>query len=580
MRKITYLLLFLLTSIISHQSLAQKEHKLESYRDKEGNLYWPKSKPVYIFVADNPEGDNKDKLESKSTKQYANPFYFDTEGINYIRTRHAVDPKTKQFVLPKIEIMFEIYADGKPPTTIIELKNSESYTSKQSKQIFYGKDLQIELSARDALSGVKNTYIKVGDRDFEVYTGAINLTEGGAYTVQYYSVDNVGNVEETHLLRSRKFTVDIDPPKTYYNITGISTADSIVSESSHIYFTAEDSSSGVKSIYYKINDGKYQRYIDGNISLEKFKDGPYTIHYYSVDNVNNESKPQSFSFYFDNTAPIMSSDILGDKFIIGNKVYFSGRTKLNLTAVDNRAGVKDIMYSINERAFQKYLKPFYLPNLSGVHTVRFYAIDSIANRKKEDEIDHTINRVYVDLTGPTLDADIEGPTFKVRDTVYISGRTKIRLKAIDKESGLKQITYKLDDDTEEALYEGDLQIDKGGFHRLRYFGYDNVNNRNRGEITFSVDNGGPEIFIHFSIPYIDERDSLKVYPSSLQVYLGASDKKTGAKSISYTINDDPVKRYLGIIEGFEVGKNYVLKITATDKLDNETTEEIEFVIEN
>ena len=338
--------------------------------------------------------------------------------------------------------------------------------------------------------------------------------------------------------------------------------------------------SGVKAIYYKVNDGDYQRYTSGFISLEKFKDGPYTVDYYSVDNVGNESQPQSFAFYFDNTAPILSSDILGDKFIVGDKVYFSGRTKLNLTAVDNRAGVKDIMYSINERAFQKYIKPFYLPNISGVHTVRFYAVDSILNKKDEAQINHTVNRVYIDLTGPDLETALDGATFKVRDTVYISSKTKIRIKALDKESGLKQITYKLDDDKEEVLYENGIQVQEDGFHRLRYFGYDNVNNRNRGEIIFSVDNGGPEIFIHFSIPYTEQRDSLKVYPSSLQLYLGASDKKTGAKNISYQVNDGPVKKYLGMIEGFQIGKSYVLKIRATDKLDNETTQEVQFIVED
>ena len=574
---------FAIIMISTPPILGQKKHDLGHYTDEEGNLYWPKTKPIYIFIADNPEGENKTKLESKMTKKYVNPFYFDTEGINYIRTRHAVDPKTKQLLVPKVEIMFEIYADSRPPITTMTLKNTSTYFDPKTKKNYYGKNLQINLSAKDALSGVQNTYIKLGDKDFEIYTGTVNLNQGGSYEVQYYSVDNVGNVERKNLnqLRSQNFIVDTEPPKIYYNITGISTADSTVSASSHIYFNAEDSLSGVKAIYYRINEGEYQQYIFKQfLNLKNFKDGPYTIDYYSVDNVDNVASPQSFSFYFDNTAPILSSDILGDKFIVGDKVYFSGRTKLHLTAVDNRAGVKDIMYSINDRSFQKYFKPFYLPNIAGTHTVRYYAIDSILNQEKYDKIDHQVNRIYVDLTGPSLKTVLEGPTFKVRDTVYISGKTKIRIKGLDLESGLKQITYKLDNDTEEILYEDGISIEEDGFHHLRYFGYDNVNNRNRGEITFTVDNGGPEVFIHFSIPYTNQRDSMNVYPSSLQVYLGASDQKTGAKNIAYTINNGPIKKYMGMIEGFEIGKQYILKIIATDKLDNETAEEFEFIIED
>ena len=203
MQKIPYLLLFLLATLMTYEGLAQQNHELTPYTDADGKLYWPKDKPIYLFMADNPAGDNKTKLESKKTQQYTNPFYLDTEGINYIRTRHAVNTKTKQMVLPKIEIMFEVYADGIPPTTTIDLKNSPAYISRQDKKAYYGKDLQVQLTAKDALSGVKDIYIKIGEQDFEVYTETITLTQGGAYEVKYYAVDNVGNAEELHHLQSK-----------------------------------------------------------------------------------------------------------------------------------------------------------------------------------------------------------------------------------------------------------------------------------------------------------------------------------------------------------------------------------------
>ena len=148
--------------------------------------------------------------------------------------------------------------------------------------------------------------------------------------------------------------------------------------------------------------------------------------------MDNKEEVKVFDFYFDKTAPIMAADILGDRFIAVDQVYFSGRTKLKLTAVDNKVGVKEIMYSINDEPYQKYEQPFYLPSVSGVHTVRYYSVDNLANKSTSDvkgssslEFKHNVNKVYVDLTGPDISQRYQGRYHVSRDTVFINAETKI-----------------------------------------------------------------------------------------------------------------------------------------------------------
>jgi hypothetical protein len=76
---------------------------------------------------------------------------------------------------------------------------------------------------------------------------------------------------------------------------------------------------------------------------------------------------------------------LGDRFIVDERVYFSGRTKLKITAIDNKVGIKKVMYSVNEEAFSAYAEPFYLPARQGTHTIKYHAIDSLDNRTSDFE---------------------------------------------------------------------------------------------------------------------------------------------------------------------------------------------------
>ena len=378
MRKIY--VFFLIFIFGSATILAQNNPNYEKkvFQDTTGTLFWNKELPVYISLSTSPDGE-KHNLKSKDTK-YDNPFFLDTEGKNLIRTRWAVDKNTKKAIYPQTELTWEIWADGKAPVSKIHFSQSPKYL--KNKQIIYGKGLTATLSAKDAVSGIQ--YINYSlDNNFQKYNNSqIDFNKEGENTIKYFAADNVGNTEE---IKSKSFNIDITPPETVCNVTGVNLGENnVISSATKIYFDSKDSNSGVASTYYKIDEGKLILYNDRDIPIKFLKDGEHVLKFYSIDNVKNQESEQSYTFYLDKTAPITASDVLGDRFIVGDQIYFSGRTKLKLTAVDNKSGVKEVLYSVDGGEFQNYTDPFYMPSKPGLHIVKYYALDNTENITQGD----------------------------------------------------------------------------------------------------------------------------------------------------------------------------------------------------
>jgi len=76
------------------------------------------------------------------------------------------------------------------------------------------------------------------------------------------------------------------------------------------------------------------------IKLSSLAEGEHTLTYFSVDKVNNNEEKKTHTFFLDKSAPRVISEVVGNTFIANGREYFSGRTKLKLVALDNKAGVR------------------------------------------------------------------------------------------------------------------------------------------------------------------------------------------------------------------------------------------------
>lgn len=543
----------LIATIFSISAFSQQQPAAvkKAFIDSTGRYYQQATLPVYLYVS----SSNSEKpilLKPTSKKEVL----LEGNGVHSFKHKNDLTNEYDEF---------QIYADGIAPKT--EAVFEKAVVFKNAQSTFYGTGLQVSLSSKDEMSGVEKIYHSINGQDFNVYK-APNFADEGTYTYKYYAIDKTGNTENVNV---KSFTVDLTPPETFHNIVGIS-SENVISTNSTIYLDFKDKLSGVARTFYKFNKEDYILNSGGKIPFQQLPDGNHTIFYYSEDYLNNKEEEKSFSFYLDKTAPIMSADVLGDKFIVGKRVYFSGLTKLKLTAIDNKSGIKDVMYSINDGPEVQYAEPFYLPNRSGIHNVKFRAVDNNNNLTKDD-FAHSVGVIYVDLTGPSISHFFNGPSFNKADTIFISPLTKVTIAGNDPESGLKMLAYSFSKNSDELPYTNipldSLQI---GFHTLSYFGYDNVNNRNSKQTSFVVDGVGPKITTQFA----NSPGGENKYPSYTSVYLSATDLEVGVDQIKYSINGAKELPFTTPLKGFEKNKAYTIKITATDLLGNSSIEELIF----
>ncbi len=545
-----YLVLALVPTLLFAQAQTQPVHPKKTYIDSTGRYYQQASLPVYLFVA-NSADDEPVYIQAVNKKEIT----LEGHGVHAFKHENHVTEEFDEF---------QIYADGIAPVTLSTFQKAPSFLS-GTKQ-YYGTGLSVTLTSKDEMSGVEETYHATNGKLFERYTAPVFAAEGN-YRYSYYAIDKTGNVEQ---LRNRIFTVDLTPPATYHNFIGIS-SQSVISTNSTIYLTVSDTLSGVSKTFYRFDKENFKLYPGGNIPFQYLVDGDHTLTYFSVDNVTNKETEKSMKFYLDKTAPIMSADVLGDKFIVGEKVYFSGRTKLKLTAVDNKSGIKEVLFSINDQPYEKYNDPFYLPNRSGIHNVKFYANDNTSNNTKDD-FAHSVGVIYVDLTGPSLSHSFNGPTFIKADTVFVNPKTTVSISGSDPEAGLKKLAYSFEGSINETPYSKPITIPEGGVQKLSYFGYDNVNNKNAKETFFITDRQGPQITNQFAAPANKEGK----YPSYTTIYLAAVDTEVGADLITYSINGAKEQSYIAPLKGFAKNKEYTIKVTAIDLLGNKSETEIKF----
>jgi hypothetical protein len=548
-------------------------HEKGSYVDSLNQYFVQTAQPLYLYISTKPNM-NPTPLSNSSSNENKNPItpmYLDGNG------KHTIQHFDAQC---KKQVTYTVYADGKSPITQSSFTQSPSHIAHGIQ--YYGKNLMVRLTASDDLSGVNTTYYSINGDEYQAYTTGSNIaTKEGANVLKYYSIDNVGNCEN---IIEKKFVVDVTPPKTVYQLKE-ACANNVISGNSIINLTYNDSISGVAKTFYKFDTTAEMTYNGNNIVFQNLPEGDHTMYFHSVDHVKNTEIDQVFNFFYDKTAPIVATDVLGDRFIVNEQIYFSGRTKLKITAVDNKVGVKDTKYSVDNIEFKKYIDPFYLPSKPGVHIIKYYAIDSLGNVTTDNgdaenlEYKHTVSKVYVDLTGPTMDYQYTGQKFVTRDTTFINADTKIGMSGVDNESGMQRITYTLDQNPTEIDYHEPIKITQAGVHKLLVIGYDNVNNRNFKPAFFVVDNVPPVIYTSYSVQPLGQVDSLSILPSYAQIYVAPTDNLTGIHKILYSVNDQPEKEYLRFIDGFVKGQKNKVRISVSDNLENKSETVLYFQVQ-
>ncbi len=564
-RFLKYYLVLLLFIIFSAEKLCARDSlnfEKKIIRDSLNNLVINAEKSVHFHISDNPEGKNGVMLQPKKAK--------DTSLVFQSSGKHKLKYKSRSL---NKNIPFYFIVDGIAPIT--QWHTDSSIFIRQD-TIYGGKDFSFFLESDDKYSGVNKIYYSINGKSYKIFDNHINLKKEGSYDIRFFAVDNVGNIEQP---QDVKIVIDYTAPESQLEIIG-DRHENIISPRSKISLDANDKT-GIESIYYSINDEPLSVYSQ-DISVSHLPEGYHKISYYAEDKIGNVEEKRFFKFFVDKTPPIIIEEIIGDSFVAGGKEYSSGRSQLRINAVDNKAGVKGIYYSINDKEYELYERPVFLSDYSGEINIKTYAVDKVNNKSKSRAfLDDESYMPYVDLDPPKISYEIKGPYIYLRDTLFINDLSKIQLNAKDYKSGVNRIKYRINQDYQQ-LFEKPFSINKPGYNEISYMAFDNVENSNMDNFAFFIDMQGPEISHKFSIQSYDtvykNKEVYKVYPAHVKLYLSATDEKTGAKNIFYTINDNNEQRYSKPIKGFEKGKLNNVIVRATDMLGNESIEEISFYL--
>ncbi|MEO1051147.1 MAG: hypothetical protein AAFX87_11000 [Bacteroidota bacterium] len=561
-----------------------KEHPKKTYVGEDGKVYWNKALPVYIQLSSDPQSADK-SVTLKGLPAYARytePYYFDTEGANYIRTRWAVDKETGRTVEPKVEILWEVFSDSKSPKTAVSYGDATTYRS--DGKVYAGQNLQVTLASSDKTSGVEQVFYSLDGGAFQSYSSPISLSSEKEYNLKYYAVDNVGNAEE---IKEAIIQTDLTAPVTAQSYDGsFAPGQNVVSSRGKIVLSATDEGSGLSKTMVSL-DGRAESTYKYPISASYLKEGEHKLTYYSIDKNGNKEEPKELTFFVDKSAPMVSSEMIGDSFVTtGGKQFSSGRAQIKLVAIDNKAGVDEIFYSVNGKSYEKYEKPFTLQGGAGNYSVRYYAVDKVGNSNKNKAAASNSGNIsipYLDLTGPSLSHSYSGPKYTRKDTIFISSKTEVKLFASDRESGVSKITYKINGGTE-TTYQKPFNLSNEGMMTVEITGYDNVNNTNKKEFLFVVDMKGPKIIPTLSIEPITETavegKPMKVYSNNVALFLSAVDNRVGYNKMYYSFEgSSSEKLYTGAIKGFKQNSNLKVHFRALDYLGNEDKGTIEFRVE-
>jgi uncharacterized repeat protein (TIGR01451 family) len=199
-------------------------------------------------------------------------------------------------------ISINITYDKTPPTTTITLVGTLGTNG------WYLSDVIVNLTATDGLSNVLYIKNSTNYASFGIYTGDFTLTADGICPIQYYAVDNAGNVESTQLKIVKTDKIKPEPPQliTPNNDTWVNT--------SSVLFNWQDSSdshSGIANYTLQVSktpDFSYLNYTAINLTTtvntsQQLDDGIYYWRVIVNDNASNSNVSEVWIVKIDTEKP-------------------------------------------------------------------------------------------------------------------------------------------------------------------------------------------------------------------------------------------------------------------------------------
>jgi PKD repeat protein len=207
-----------------------------------------------------------------------------------------------------ISLLQEFYVrhDVLPPTTTVLIGNP-TYSDDNE---WINSSTELRLVATDDLSGVAKIYLRCGRQvegtsqfvtsDFKIYDGPFHLLDEGVYCLEFFAVDNIGNVED---IRQQWLHMDDTPPITsaVMNYGGHDPPCQPVpgQDKKVVVLTAVDDGVGVSHLMYRYQykSGWSAWMKTKNSMVLKPNSDVLSLQFYAVDLLQQTETVQDYLFY-------------------------------------------------------------------------------------------------------------------------------------------------------------------------------------------------------------------------------------------------------------------------------------------
>lgn len=261
----------------------------------------------------------------------------------------------------------ELHPEGNMKPTVL---NGKTYVS---------DGMSFAITATDELSKVKQIWTVVDGKE-QPYIKPIFFLKEGEHTIEYYSVDNVGNKEA-----SKKFTVYTvsTPPQTTLHAEGKSVNTGGVNYASRdhkVKLQAKDNIVGVDHIEVKIDGDKdFKPYFE---PLSFNTTGMHTISYRAVDRAGNMEPAKSYSVSIVDKMPETKLNT-AQEIVQRDGMYYSPAPNIVTLNVADQSGVgiHETMVSINDGTWQPYRGPITLNSDAKNYKISYKSVDKLGNEE-------------------------------------------------------------------------------------------------------------------------------------------------------------------------------------------------------
>jgi hypothetical protein len=255
----------------------------------------PKSKFTFT-VMDAMSGKNYTEysVDGGPWLQYTGTVYIEQAGSHNLTAR-SVD-KAMNLEAP---VKVWVFVDDKAPLT--SMNSSKMYNN--GKTVFITPDEPLALGAKDYGAGVDKTMYSIDGGSFTECRAPFRVIEAGEHTLEFYSIDLLGQVEVTKRI---SLFVDDKPPETDTDAPAQGQNQDLT-----VTLNAADAGAGVAETDYRvIGPGQGQASVPWSKGTkvtfaapqDHSKDGVYRLEYYSIDKVGNTETKGSVKIIIDTVA--------------------------------------------------------------------------------------------------------------------------------------------------------------------------------------------------------------------------------------------------------------------------------------